>query len=102
MRLGEALKDYAHTHVLAEATLTRLGLTDEAAMITTDEGHNLTGVVVACHKGLVVFTVSSTQTGGVRRSLEPMKTSSPFAGEISRRIVGSDAVDPEAKRGAWG
>jgi site-specific recombinase XerD len=32
----------------------------------------------------------------------PMKTSSPFAGEISRRIVGWDAVDPEAKRGAWG
>ena len=61
MRLREALKDYATTHVLAEATLTRLGLTDEAAMITTDEAHNLSGAVVACHKGLVVFTVDAPQ-----------------------------------------
>jgi hypothetical protein len=75
MRLGEALKDYAHTHVLAEATLTRLGLTDEAAMITTDEDHNLTGVVVACHKGLVVFTVGSTQT--LRASVHAWRDVSP-------------------------
>ena len=41
---------------------------------------------------------AATSVGAAR----PMKTSSPFAGEISRRIVGWDAVDPEAKRGAWG
>jgi hypothetical protein len=61
MRLREALKNDGAALGLAEATLTRLGLTDEAAVITTDETHNLSGAVVACHKGLVVFTIDTAQ-----------------------------------------
>ncbi len=62
MRLREALKDDSVTHGLAEATLTRLGLIDEAAVAMTDESHAITGAVVACDKGLVVFTVVGGRT----------------------------------------
>ena len=66
MRLKEALKDGGATYVLAEATLARLGLTDEAAVTMTGSDHALTGAAVACDKGLVVFTV-----GGPARSRPP-------------------------------
>ena len=62
MRLREALKDYRATYVLAEATLARMRLTDEAAVATTDANHAITGAVVACDKGLVVFTVDGPQS----------------------------------------
>jgi hypothetical protein len=62
MRLRNALKDFSATHGLAEATLAGLGLTDEAAVAITDEGHTLTGAVVACDKGLVVLTVVGPRT----------------------------------------
>ena len=61
MRLREALKDYRATYVLAEATLARMRLTDEAAVATTDANHAITGAVVACDQGLVVFTVDGPQ-----------------------------------------
>jgi hypothetical protein len=62
MRLREALKNDGSAQGLAEATLTRLGLTDEAAVAMTDERHALTGAVVACDKGLVVFTLGGERT----------------------------------------
>ena len=57
MRLREALKDHQAIHVLAEATLARLGLIDEAAIITMDKDNKLSGAAVACDKGLVLFTL---------------------------------------------
>lgn len=57
MRLTEALKDDHATYVFAEATLARLGLTDEAAMIATDRDHRLCEIAVACDKALVVFSL---------------------------------------------
>ncbi len=62
MRLREALKNDGATQGLAEATLARLGLTDEAAVAMTDERHALTGAVAACDKGLVVFTLVGGRT----------------------------------------
>ncbi|MGO9178519.1 MAG: hypothetical protein ACLQBX_00675 [Candidatus Limnocylindrales bacterium] len=64
MRLREALKNDGAALGLAEATLTRLGLTDEAAVAMTDESHVLTGAVAACDKGLVVFTLVGGRTLG--------------------------------------
>jgi len=77
MRLGEVLKESHTTHLLAEATLARLGLTDEAAMIATDEGHKLSGVAVACDKGLVVFTLEGAAR--LRASVRPWRDFPPPA-----------------------
>ncbi len=68
MRLREALKNDGAALGLAEATLTRLGLTDEAAVAMTDESHVLTGAVAACDKGLVVFTLFWGADAGHRRA----------------------------------
>jgi hypothetical protein len=75
MRLREALKDYRATYVLAEATLARMRLTDEAAVATTDANHAITGAVVACDKGLVVFTVDGP--GSLQASVHAWRDVSP-------------------------
>ncbi len=72
--------------------------------------------VVAIAKGRVQGGSSAAEASDVASSDEsreivdrwrpdpagPMKTSSPFLDRVRRRIVSPDAVDPEAKRGAWG
>ncbi len=60
MRLHEALKHDDRTRQLAGAMLDRLGMTDEAAMVMSDDGGALNGAVVACDRGLVVFTLAGT------------------------------------------
>jgi hypothetical protein len=60
MRLHEALKHDDGTRLLAEATLERLRMTDEATMVMSDDGGRPSGAVVACDRGLVVFTLAGT------------------------------------------
>ena len=59
MRLRDVFREDPRMLVLVEATLTRLGLAEEAAMPRTDEAHKVNGAVVACDKGLVECAVES-------------------------------------------
>ena len=75
MRLHEALKDDERTRRLAEETLDRLAMKDEAAMVTSDDGGHLTGAVVACDRGLVVFMLAST--GGIQADVYSWRDVAP-------------------------
>ncbi len=75
MRLSDALKDHYAELVLAEATLARLGLTDEAAMIATDKSQKLCGIAVACDRGLAVFSVKGATS--LHAVIHPWRDVSP-------------------------
>jgi hypothetical protein len=59
MQLRQAFKEHREMLVLGEATLTRLGLTEEASMPLFDDRHEITGAVVACDRALVVFSIGA-------------------------------------------
>ena len=57
MRLREAFSEDGGTLMLAEATLARLGLDEEATVPRITADGRVTGAVVACDHGLVEFSL---------------------------------------------